>query len=110
MGLRIHLRVSVEDATVLADHVADALRVASLRIVGRPVRHADLAVDVAQQAEREVELLGEGAVLVDAVEADPQDVETRSVEPVCVVAKRVTLDRSAGGVGACFSWLRRRSR
>ncbi len=86
MGVRIHLRVGVEDATVLADHVADALRVASVWSVGRPVRDANAAVDIAQQAEGEVELLGEGPVLVDAVEADPQDVETRGGQPVRVVA------------------------
>jgi hypothetical protein len=38
--------------------------------LGRAISQSDRTIGVAQQVEREVELLGEVAILIDRVEAD----------------------------------------
>src|SRR6187401_1768687 len=68
LGMRggVDLRIGLPDLAVLADQVADPLRRARARVVRRPVGHADLPVDVAEEREVELELLRELRVLLDA--------------------------------------------
>ena len=95
MGFRIHLRISVKNPTVLTDHVADALRITGFRIIGRPVGDPNAAIDVTKQPIRKLELLRKGPILIDRIEADPQYLEARRTDSICVVAQRATLNRSA---------------
>jgi hypothetical protein len=96
---RIDFRVRLRDLSLLVDDVRDAARVFVLRRVGRAVRDADLLVGVAEQREGEVELLGEGAVLFDAVEADADDLYVLGLVFRVEVPEPGTFPRSTGGVG-----------
>ena len=96
---RVHFRVRLRDLSFFVDHVGDAARVFVFRRVGRAVRDADLAIGIAQQRERELELLGEALVLVRRVEADAEDFRVLFVVLGQEVPEPGTLARSAGGVG-----------
>jgi hypothetical protein len=95
----IHLLVGLRDAAVGPDQVADPRRVAGVGRVAGSVGEPDGAIRVAEQRVRERELLGEGPVLLDAVEADPEDLGVLRLELLDVVAEPATLDGSARGVG-----------
>ena len=87
------------DLPVLVDHVGDAAGVFVFRRVGRAVRDADRFLGVAEEREGEVELLGEAAVLFDAVEADADDLRVLRLVFDVEVPEPGTLTRSTGGVG-----------
>ena len=87
------------DAAVLVDHVRDALRVLIGRTRGRAVRDADLAVGVAEEREREVELLRELRVRGLVVERDAEDFRVALLVLRREVPEPGTLGRSARGVG-----------
>jgi hypothetical protein len=96
---RVHLLVHAGDRTALVDQVADAVREARLRVRHSAVRETDRAVGVAQQGIRERELLREGGVLLDTVEAGAEDLDIETVEISDLVAEPATFDRSTRGVG-----------
>jgi len=97
--LRIHLRVRAVDASVLVDHVADALRVFVVRGGGGAVSEADLALRVAEEREGEAELLGELGVVFDRVEGDAEDLGVLRFVLLLQVPEPGTFQRSARGVG-----------
>src|SRR5712691_39686 len=98
MGGGVDLRVRLPDLPVRADEVADALRRPRGGVLGRAVGHPELAVGVAQQREVELELLGEGGVLLHGVEARAQDLHTLVLVLLDAVAEPATLGRSTGRV------------
>jgi hypothetical protein len=61
------------DFPVLVDDIRDPLRVFVFWRFGCAVRESDLSIGVAQQREREVELLGELRVCGDVIETDAED-------------------------------------
>lgn len=86
-------------AAIGSDEERDALRVAGVvGVVGVVEGRRDLA-GIAQQPERVGELLGEGAVGRDVVEADPQDLAVACGEVAGSITEPVALDRSTRGVG-----------
>jgi hypothetical protein len=91
MGLR-HLSLFV-------DHVGDAARVLVVRGVGGAVREADLAVDVAEEREWKVELLGEGLVVGRLVETDAENTGVLLLVLFDEVPEPGPFFRSAGCVG-----------
>lgn len=91
MGLR--------DLAVLVDHVRDALRVLGIRGVRGAVREADAAIGVAEEREVELELFGEGAILLDGVEADAEDLRVFGFVLRIEVPEPGTFTRSTGSVG-----------
>jgi hypothetical protein len=91
--------VGLGDLPFLVDHVRDAARIFVLRRVGGAVREADLVLGVAEQREREVELLGEAAILLDRVETDADDLCVLRFVLEVEVPEPGTLTRSTGGVG-----------
>jgi hypothetical protein len=99
VGLHVDLLPDLRDDAVGIDEVRDAFGIALGARRRRAVGEADLAVGVAQQSEREVELLGEVAVLVDGVEADPEDLDVLAREVFGLIAEPATLDRSTRRVG-----------
>ncbi len=99
MGLRRDLRVRLRDLSVRPDDVGDPARELRLRVFARSVRHADVALHVAEERERKVELLREAGVLLDRVEGGPQDLGVLLLEFRVEVAEPATLGRSTGGVG-----------
>jgi hypothetical protein len=96
---RIDLGVNGPDDAVLADDVADALRGAGVRAVAGPVGEADGAALVAQKREVEIELLREGPVVGDGVEADADDLGVLLLELAELVAEPATLGGSSRRVG-----------
>jgi hypothetical protein len=89
----------LRDLAVLVDHIRDAARVLVLRRLGGAVREADLVIGVAEQREGEVELLGEGGVLLLRVETDAEDEGVLRGVLIDEVPEPGTFDRSAGCVG-----------
>jgi hypothetical protein len=101
LGVRLRgdLRVGVRDLPIGTDDVADPLGELARRRLGRPVGDSDLAIDVAEQGEREPLLLREDGVLLDRVEGGAQDLGVLLLELGVVVAEPATLLRSPGGAG-----------
>jgi hypothetical protein len=91
--------VRLGDLAVLVDHVRDPARVLVFRRVGGAVCDADLAVGVAEERERKVILLRELRVVLDAVEADADDLRVLLVVLRREVPEPGTLGRSASGIG-----------
>jgi hypothetical protein len=87
------------DGAVLVDDVGDAARVLVFRAVARAVGEADLALGVADQRERKVELLREALVFFRGIEADADDLRVLLLVLANEVPEPGTLDGSAGGVG-----------
>jgi hypothetical protein len=56
-------------------------------------------VDVAQEPEREVELLPERLVRLGGIEGDAEDLAVAGLVCVGLITQAVSFDRSAGGVG-----------
>tara|TARA_B100001964_G_scaffold229299_1_gene281434 strand:- start:1002 stop:1334 length:333 start_codon:yes stop_codon:yes gene_type:complete len=69
------------------------------RRVRRPIGEADSPVDVAQQIERQVELLLEGLVVLGRIEADAEDDRVAVVELLDSITESVALNRSTGRIG-----------
>jgi hypothetical protein len=95
----IDLRAGMGYSAVGADDVCDAPRVSGGRLITSPVSHAYRAICVAQQAEREIELLGKGAVLGFGVEAHAKDFDILCGELLGSITEPNTFDCSAGRVG-----------
>jgi hypothetical protein len=89
----------LRDLPFFIDDVGDAPCVFVLRRLGRSVREADLALGVAEQRERETELLREGGVLLFAVEADAEDPGVFGFVLLREVPEPGTFLRSTGCVG-----------
>jgi hypothetical protein len=87
------------DAAVLVDDVGDALRVLIVGARRRAVGEADLAVGVAEEREREVELLRELGVRSLVVEGDAEDFGVALLVLRGEVPEPGTLGRSARCVG-----------
>jgi len=96
---RVDFRMRFRNLSVLVDHVGDAARVLVFRRVGGTVRDADLAVGVAEERVRKVVLLRELRVVLDAVEADADDLRVLLLVFGGEVPEPGTLGRSASGVG-----------
>jgi hypothetical protein len=96
---RVNVAVDVLDLAFGRDHVADAPRVLGVGRVTCAVGHPDLAPLVAQQREVVIELLGEGPVVLDAVEAATENLRVLRLELVVEVAEPATLFRSPRRVG-----------
>jgi hypothetical protein len=96
--------VRLLDHPVRTDEVcvtAGVLGVLLARIAGDLVLRADRAVDVAQEAVREVLFLGKGKVLLRGVERRAEDDGVELFEAMGLVTKALTLNRSTrrGGLG-----------
>jgi hypothetical protein len=61
------------DLPLLIDDIRNPFRVLILLRIRCAVRESDLAIGVAQQREREVELLGELRICGDVIETDAED-------------------------------------
>ena len=70
----IDVSVRLPHGSVRADPIADALRVLGVLVFACAIGHPDRARRVAKKREVEVEFLRERAVVVDGIEADPEDV------------------------------------
>ena len=99
MRLGRDLRMRLRDLPVQSDDVTDPARGRGLRVVGRPIRDADLAPDVAEEREREAVLLRERRILLDGVERDAQNLGVLLLVLGIEVAEPATFDRSTGSVG-----------
>jgi len=89
----------LRDHAVLVDHVRDAARVFVFRRVAGTIGDSDGAIGVAEQGEREVELLGEVAILRGRVETDAEDLRVLRLVLDLEVPEPGTLTRSTGCVG-----------
>ena len=87
------------DLPVLVDDVRDPFCVLILLRIRCAVRESDLAIGVAQQRERKVELLGELRVRGDVIETDAEDRGVLRLVLGDEVPEPGTLGRSAGCVG-----------
>jgi hypothetical protein len=100
-----HVRLDVDLAphllhlAVRADHVTDAPCRRGIAARAGAVRHADFAVDVAEQQKRKRELFRECAVLCDGVEGDTQDYGAFLLEFTDSVTESAAFDGSARRVG-----------
>ncbi len=72
-GGGVGLGKNVPHLAIGADDVGDAPGVLGLARIGRAVLRPDRAAGVAEERVGELELLGEGPVLLYGVEADAQD-------------------------------------
>ena len=99
MAGRIDVLVRLTHGSVRADPIADAFRVGGVLGVARTVGHPHRARRIAQKREVEVEFLRERAVVVDAIEADTEDVNVPVGVLRSLVAEPATFLRSPGSVG-----------
>jgi hypothetical protein len=98
--LRRLLRIDrLLDLAVGADHIGDALGVPILRRLAGTVGEPDPVVDVAEQPEGVLELLGERAVLLRRVEGDAQDLDALLFEFADSITEPAALLGSPGRVG-----------
>jgi hypothetical protein len=93
-----HLGIHRRDFALLVNQVTDSRRISGLRVGTRAVRQSGLAPGVTQQFER-IELLGEGGVGFDAVEAHTQDNDIALFKIGIAVAEPATFGGSARSVG-----------
>lgn len=89
----------LQDHTLLIDDIRDATRVFVFRGIRGTVVESDGALDVAEQRKREVELLGELAVVGRRVEADAEDEGVLRFVLRLEVPEPGTLTRSPRGIG-----------
>jgi hypothetical protein len=87
------------DAAVLVDHVRNALRVFILVARRGSVRESDPVLGIAEQREREIELLRELRVVFRCVETDAEDGGVLRFVLRREVPEPGTLERSARCVG-----------
>lgn len=99
MGGRAHFWMRLLDTPVAANDIRDPPRVLGLLRVTRAVGEADFPFDIAQERERILELLREGAVVGRRVEADSEDDGAFRQVLGMKIAEPATLEASAGGVG-----------
>jgi len=99
VGLHVDLLPDLRDLARGIDEVRDALGIALGGGIGGAVGETDFAIGVAQEPEREIELLGEVSVLLGRIEADAEDLDVLADELGGLVAEPATLDRSTGCVG-----------
>src|SRR4029079_7868137 len=81
-----------------ADEIADPLGVAGLGVVRRAIGESQLPFRVRKQGKVESELLGEGRLVRDGVEAGAQDLHSLVLVLLDAVAEPATLVRSTRGV------------
>jgi len=98
MLARVHLVVHARDPALLVDEKTHALRPFRFRIVARAISQRDATINVAKQWEREVILLCERGIRLDAVEAGAENLNFVLVVVALMVAEPATLCRSARGV------------
>ena len=96
---RLHLRVDLRDVSLFVDQIGDALRVAGGGVRACAVRETERPLGIAEQREREVELLRERRVRRFVIEARAEDRDVLVRELLGSVTEPVALDRSTGGVG-----------
>ena len=97
MGGNVGDVVRLPDHTVGPDQVGittGVLLVLLARLASDVVLRTDLAIDIAQQSEREVLVFREGEILVGRVERRAEDDDVEFVEAVGLVTKALTLNRS----------------
>ena len=94
-----YIAIGLLDLPVRADQVADPARILSIRIVGRAVGHAYLAVNIAEQIEGKIELVPEGQVVGRRVETDPQYDGVFRGEILDSITESLALHRSPGRIG-----------
>ena len=70
MFARIDLGYGLSYAPIGADNIGDAFGVLSVGRIARAISHTYFSFCVAEQSEREIELLGESAILFYGVKAD----------------------------------------
>jgi hypothetical protein len=95
----LNLGICLEDLSLFVDQVGDSLGVSRLGVIARAVGEAELTAGVAQQREREAELLREGGIGLLIIEARAQDLDLLLREFLGSVPEPFAFDRSAGGVG-----------
>jgi hypothetical protein len=94
-----HFRVDVLHPAVRADEVRDPPGPVGLRGVVRAVGLADVATGIADELERIAELLREGAVRFDRIEARAEDDGVGGIEVADSITESVAFDRSTRGIG-----------
>lgn len=102
MAGRVGDPIGAADHAVGIDQVADPERVGLALVARRTfgvVRLADGAFGVAQQWEREVELLREGPVAIGRVERRTEDPAVGTLEVVGLITQTLSLERSTRRVG-----------
>src|SRR5215467_10020331 len=99
MLFRIDLPIGLGDPTFGIDHVGNALRVLSRRLVAGAVGYSDRSVGVTQQLEREVELLCKVAILFDGVKAHAEYFGILGGVFLDSITESFSLSRSARCVG-----------
>ena len=99
MAGSIDVRIRLAYGSVRADPIADAFRVLGVLGFARAVGQPDRARRIAEKREVEVEFLRERAVVLDAIEADTENVNVPVGVLLSLVAEPATFRRSPGGVG-----------
>jgi hypothetical protein len=93
----LHDVVGLRDPAIRTDQVRDAPRIVRVLRITR-LEHIGALVE-AEQLEREAELLGERAVLLDRIEARPEDDDVLRSVLADSITESVALERSTRGVG-----------
>ena len=102
MGAWVGDEVALGDDALGVDQVADALGEVGVGVSGVPERLVGPAhelVGVGQEAEREVELLGERLVVGWCVERNAEDGAVGVGVLLGLITQALSLERSTGGVG-----------
>jgi hypothetical protein len=99
IACRIDLGMRLRDFAFFVDHVGDAARIFVFGRISGAVGETDLPVDVAQEGEWEVELLGESLVVRRLVETDPENAGVLLLVLFDEVPEPGPFFRSAGCIG-----------
>lgn len=95
----IHLGIGLQDVSIFPNDISDPLGVPIARRVARPVGQPNFSVRVAQQRKRELELLREGGILFDRVEADAEDLNILGVIVLDSITESFAFVGSTGRIG-----------
>ncbi len=99
MSRRVGDVVDVHDSLIGTDQIRGAARISGVRWIVDAVRLSHRVVDIAQQLERPLKLLGERTVRGDGVVARAEHDDIAGLKLADSITESVALDRSTRGVG-----------
>ena len=90
--------MGLSDAAVFVDHIGDPLCVLIFRRARSAVGHSDFPIGIAEKRKWKAELLGEARIVLEFIEAGPEDLDVFRLVFVVEVPEPGTFCRSTGCV------------
>jgi hypothetical protein len=98
MACGIDFGIGLEDLSILADHISDALGIFIVGRFARPVSQSYFPVRIAQQGEWKLKLLRKSRIFFDGVKTDAKDLCVFRLILSDSITESFAFVGSAGGV------------